>query len=342
MSERNHRPQSPDVHANTPDISTKVRFLRGLQGVGDETIETHFAWVFLIGERAWKLRKPLRRDTMDYSSVEARRRSSEAEVHLNRRLAPGVYLDSRPLTLAGSGELAVGGHGEIVDWLVEMRRLDRHRMLDEMLASGTATHARLQAVIELLARFYGEAPPALTEASRLAPRLRGQVEANAAVLRGLDAILAAEAATAQRAFLEAQGTLLGARASAGCIVEAHGDLRPEHVFPGPPPAIIDCLEFDRNLRILDRAEELSFLELECAQIGHAPIGRWITGQCLARLQDDAPASLLAYYRSHRAATRAKICVWRADEPDGESPGAWRERARRYLGTALVEAQRALA
>jgi len=342
MSERNHRPQPPDKHASTADLGAKLRFLRGLQGDGDEAIETHFAWVFLIGDRALKLRKPVRRDTMDYSTVEARRRSSDAEVRLNRRLAPDVYLDIRALTLAGSGELALGGDGEIVDWLVEMRRLDRHRMLDGMLASGTATHERLQPVIELLTRFYAGAQPALTGASRLAMRLLGQLDANAAVLRELDADLAAETTAAQHAFLRRNGALLEARASGGCIVEAHGDLRPEHIFPGPPPSIIDCLEFDRNLRILDRAEELSFLELECAQLGHGPLGRWITAQCLGRLQDEASASLLAYYRSHRAATRAKIYVWRAGEPDGGSPDAWRARARSYLVTALEEAQRALA
>src|SRR5512145_588520 len=119
-------------------LEDKVAWLCSRLEPGDEAIETHFAWVFLLGDRAWKLRKPVRRDPMDYSTLDARRRGSEAEVRLNRRLAPHVYLGIRPLTRTARGQFAIGGDGAIVDWLVEMHRLDRHRMLDEMLASGRA------------------------------------------------------------------------------------------------------------------------------------------------------------------------------------------------------------
>ena len=120
----------------------------------------------------------------------------------------------------------------------------------------------------------------------------------------------------------------------GCVVEAHGDLRPEHILLSEPPAVIDCLEFDRNLRILDRAEELCFLELECARLGHAPVGRWLLEECLRRLSDDASRTLLDYYRGHRSATRAKLYTWRVDEPDGGTPEEWRARAAQYLAIAL--------
>lgn len=105
--------------------------------------------------------------------------------------------------------------------------------------------------------------------------------------------------------------------------------------------MIDCLEFDLQLRILDRAEELCFLALECARLGHADAGEWLLRQCLLRLSDDAPDGLLHFYRSHRAATRAKLYTWRAGEPDGGTPAQWRERATSYLDTALEEARRAL-
>ena len=82
--------------ADSLALEAKVAFLRGLCGHGDEAIETDFAWVFLIGDRAWKLRKPVYRDPMDYRSLEARRLDSLEDIRLNRRLAPDVYLGAAP------------------------------------------------------------------------------------------------------------------------------------------------------------------------------------------------------------------------------------------------------
>ncbi|NJD30550.1 MAG: hypothetical protein FIB04_01525 [Gammaproteobacteria bacterium] len=311
-------------------LADKVAYLRSLCGAGDEVIETHFAWVFLVGERALKLRKPVRRDPMDYGTLAARKTDSEAEVALNLRLAPDVYLRTLPLVLHPDGGLSLGGDGEIVDWLVEMRRLDRRWMLDAALERGEVGARVLGRVVDVLTGFYATAPAAITSAGALGRRLSRQVEANHGVIATLDPSRADDLAGRQRAALERLDGELDVRAARGCVVEAHGDLRPEHILLAEPPAVIDCLEFDRDLRVLDRAEELCFLELECARIGHASTGRWLREQCLRRLSDDASCELLGFYRSHRAATRAKLYTWRADEPDGGTPEQWRARARQYL------------
>jgi aminoglycoside phosphotransferase family enzyme len=132
------------------------------------------------------------------------------------------------------------------------------------------------------------------------------------------------------------------RAINGCVVEAHGDLRPEHVVLTDPPVVIDCLEFDRNLRVLDRAEELEYFVLDGERIGQGAACREIARQCLARLGDPAPTGLLQFYRSHRAATRAKLYAWRAGEPDDGSPAQWLEASRQFIGIALLAVNRALA
>ena len=317
-------------------LDAKVSYLRGLCGQGDEAIETHFAWVFLVGDRAWKLRKPLARDTMDYRSLEARRIGSLDEVRLNRRLAPRIYLEATPLVLEADGTLAIGSRGAIVDWLVAMQRLDRARLLDAQLPRETFIAAELEPVTRLLAGFYDGAPPALVDGRAFVERLARQVAANHAVLGGANRPGAPQLRRQQLTFLAGHASLLEERATSGCVVEGHGDLRPEHVFLGDPPAVIDCLEFDRDLRILDRAEELSFLQLECARAGHARVGRDLARHCLALLGDSAPDALLAFYRSHRAATRAKLYVWRAAEPDGGVPSTWLERADGYIAGALID------
>ena len=329
---------SADAIIPNVDLDAKVAYLQTLLGPGDAAIETHFAWVFLAGPRALKLRKPVRRDSMDYSTIAARRRDSEEEVRLNRRLAPHVYLGTLALTHDGSGRLAIGGIGEAVDWLVEMRRLDRAHMLDALLARGAAPEVALARVVGLLTEFYAREPAAISDGVALEARLRGQVAANHHALQALEPEASAALLHSQLAFLDAHRAWIDLRAASGCIVEAHGDLRPEHILVDDPPAVIDCLEFDRNLRILDRAEELAFLQLECARLGHAAQGQWLLQRCLDRLGDRIATPMLSFYRSHRAATRGKLYTWRSLEPDGGSPEDWRVKARSYLANALEDAR----
>jgi aminoglycoside phosphotransferase family enzyme len=92
-------------------------------------METHMSWVFLADGRAYKLKKPLRYDHLDFGTIAARRRYCLAEIRLNRRLAPDAYLAALPLGVNGDGHSCLGGRRRIVDWLVEMRRLPESRTL---------------------------------------------------------------------------------------------------------------------------------------------------------------------------------------------------------------------
>jgi aminoglycoside phosphotransferase family enzyme len=322
--------------AASTDLTAKVAYLRTLLGPGDEAIETHFAWIFLAGPRAEAAQAGAAR----FDGLQHHRcpRHDSEEVRLNRRLAPDVYRGTVALTRDVAGRLAISGSGETVDWLVEMRRLDRSRMLDALLARDLAPETALGGIVQLLAGFYSSEPPALDDGATLDARLRRQVAANHLALQSLEPELSAATSDAQSAFLDAHRAWIDARATGGCVIEAHGDLRPEHILVNDPPAVIDCLEFDRNLRILDRAEELAYLELECTRLGHAARGRWLLEECLGRLGDPIAAPLLRFYRSHRAATRAKLYVWRSLEADGGSPDVWRARARSYLAGALEDAR----
>jgi uncharacterized protein len=118
-----------------------------------ETIETHMSWVFLVGERAFKLKKPVRFAYLDFSTLAAREGNCRAELTLNRRLAPGVYLRVAPLTLTSEGSLKLDGEGEVIDWLVVMRRLPVDRMLDTLIAGHTLDMRAVDRLAEALARF---------------------------------------------------------------------------------------------------------------------------------------------------------------------------------------------
>jgi uncharacterized protein len=130
---------SPDAHSPRPDAV--------------EAIETHMSWVFLTDRYAYKLKKPIRYDVLDFSSLALRRRSCMREIRLNRRLARDVYLDVVPLTLEPGDELRLGGSGSPADWLVKMRRLPAERTLDRLISRGTTGREEVEPAAALLAAF---------------------------------------------------------------------------------------------------------------------------------------------------------------------------------------------
>ncbi len=324
------------------ELAGKVAALRlpetyGAHASPVEAIETHLSWVFLTESRAYKLKKPVCLPYLDYRTLEARQHHCQLEVELNRRLAHGVYLGVVPLMRDSAGRFAVAGTGEVVDWLVCMRRLPAERMLDRLLAGGALAADDLAPVSALLTWFYTHADAAGWSPPEYRDRLAASVEAAHALLSApvyrLPAQVVDRAAAETRMRLAGASEALAARA--GRVVDAHGDLRPEHICLEPSPVVIDCLEFDRELRLLDPLSELSFLAVECTRLGGAWIGRWLREDYMRRSGDHPGAALTAlvdlYPRVH-ALLRATVAIRHLD--DGADAGdRWRRRATQYLDLA---------
>ena len=118
-----------------------------------ELIETHISWVFLAGERVYKVKKPVNLGFLDFTTLERRRFFCEEEVRLNRRLTRDVYLGVVPVCQTADGQFTLTGDGNPVDWLVKMRRLDEARRLDVLLAQNALTSERLSELADHLAQF---------------------------------------------------------------------------------------------------------------------------------------------------------------------------------------------
>lgn len=304
--------------------------------------ETHMSWLFFAGDAVYKLKKPVRFAYLDFSSLARRRAACEAEFHLNQRLAPGVYRAVVPLVRTKSG-LRVGGPGEVVDWLVQMRRLDLSRTLEAVLQVDGLARTECAALADLLAEFYRRAPrPRRTFASDLAG-WRRLLAFNRRVLLhpalGMPAGAVRYVLAAQARFLRQCAPLLARRAREGRVVDAHGDLRPEHISLGPPILIIDRLEFSADLRRVDWLDELAFLELETEILGAPDVGRRIRRGVCTRLHDDPPEGLRLFYASTRALLRARLAIAHLMEPDPRTPEKWPRQARAYLALALRDARR---
>lgn len=323
-------------------LNEKVAFLRSplaypVRPQTVEAIETHMSWVFLAGDTVYKLKKPARHPYLDFSTVQARLLNCEREVLLNRRLARDVYRRVVPLTLRSDNALQLGGSGSAVDWLVEMRRLPAHRMLDAAIRDGSVGAGDIRRLARVLGRFYRSATPVATSPAQYRMGFRHGVRANRGELVrprfGLDAARVDRLSRALFVFIARHGGLLERRSREGRIVDAHGDLRPEHVCLLREPVVIDCLEFNRQFRLLDPLDELAYFAMECERLGGPAVGTEVLRRYIAESGDDPGNELLAFYKAYRACLRAKIAIWHIADHELRDTERWRARARDYLGLA---------
>jgi len=329
------------------ELSRKVDFLSRPESYPEPTrrvelVETHMSWVFLTDRFAYKLKKPVRLPFLDFSTLARRRHFCREEVRLNQRLAPLVYIDALRLVESPDGGLAIGGAGRPVEWLVKMHRLPARTMLDHAIRRGSVRNEDLDRLAERLTAFYGSAEAVDIGAREYRRRFEADVAANLREFRRSQDIVewakVEQLHRRQLAFLDSVPWLLEQRATTRKIIEAHGDLRPEHVSLGPEPQIIDCLEFQRRFRIMDPADELAFFAVECEMLGAPEIGALVERQCRAGLRDDPAPTLLRFYRCYRACVKAKLAIWHLTDPQVRDPARWPALARRYLDLAETYAR----
>jgi aminoglycoside phosphotransferase family enzyme len=333
--------------ATTVSLADKVAFLGQPDAYPQpahhlERKETHMSEVFLAGDKVYKLKKPVRFPYLDYSTLARRETACRAELALNRRLAPDVYEAVMPLARTARG-LQIGTPGEVVDWLVVMRRLDDSQTLEHAIAAHALEACQLDRVVATLVGFYRRARPVFISRETLLRNWHDSLAYNKRVLLnprlGLPAGLIRRIDSAQRRFLSHRASLIADRARERAIVDGHGDLRPEHIWLGDPVIIIDCLEFNAKLRAVDPLDEIANLCVECERLGGAWASEHIKRRAIHTLRDHVSEQLFTFYRCHRATLRARLTIAHLLEPNPRTPAKWPRRAHEYLRIAAADAVR---
>lgn len=334
-------PDAPPTGAAVP-LEAKVTHLRQPSSYAEspyrvDVVETHMAWVFLTTNHAYKLKKPVCYEQLDCRTLEARRFLCDEEVRLNRRLAPDVYLGVVPLALDRAGHLQVGGEGEVADWLVKMRRLPANFMLDYVLRHGHASARDMQRVAARLVVFFESLTPVDIDGAAYRERYARRIAACARELLRpacqLPQALVRLICHRQHNALDRLAALIDHRVAAGKVVEGHGDLRPEHICLYPAPLIIDCLEFSRTLRTVDRADEMAFLALETERLGAPAMSAALIQHYRALSHDRPGPALLHFYQGYRAVVRATLAVAHLKEAQFRYSPKWSASALDYLRLA---------
>jgi aminoglycoside phosphotransferase family enzyme/predicted kinase/CBS domain-containing protein len=316
-----------------------------------ELVQTHISWVFLVDDEVFKVKKPVDLGFLDFRSIEQRRAACEAEVRLNARLAPSVYLGIVAVRRGDDGRCALFGQGPVVDWAVHMRRLPDAERADILLAKGFLPASIVDAIARRIAAFHAAAHSDEATARFATPEaIERNVAENFEQLRGhigryVAAPQAEEIARWQLAFVRGHDALFRKRIAAGRVRDGHGDLRLEHVYlaSSGEPTILDCIEFSDRLRFGDVCSDIAFLSMDLAAQGRVDLAERLIATYARESGDFDLYPLIDFYESYRACVRGKIAALVAD--DEAVPATARRRAeddaRRYLLLALSAERRPL-
>lgn len=305
-------------------------------------VQTHISYVFLAGERVFKMKKPVRFSFLDFSTLERRRHFCGEEVRLNRRLAPDVYIEVHAVREdSGVYRLTPEDDPAAIDYVIEMRRLPADRMLDSLLDRNAVTTDLIDAIADRLAEFHRHADAGPAVAANGDPAsVRAVLEDNYSnVRRFRDVTIAARDDDAiqrfARGFLHAQEKLFRRRQEQHRIRDCHGDLHSEHICCTEPLVIFDCIEFNSQFRFCDVASEMAFLAMDLDYHERSELAARLVARYAAIAGDADLPRLVPFYQCYRAYVRGKVDSLKSveEEVTEEERAAARQSALRHFALA---------
>ena len=291
--------------------------------------ETHSATVFFLGDRAYKVKKPVDLGFLDFRSRESREAACHREVELNRRIAPDVYL--------GVADVH-GPDGDLCDHLVVMRRMPVELRLSALVRSGAPVGEHLRHIARLVATLHARSPRSAAAdeaAGAAATHRRWSANTDALISQAgqtFDETAVALVHGLAARYLDGRGPLFDRRVLDGMAGDGHGDLLADDIFCLPDgPRILDCLDFDEALRIGDGLADAAFLAMDLEHLGRPDLGEDFLAAYREHRGDAWPPSLAHHQVAYRAQVRAKVCAIRADQGDHAAAAE----ARQLLDLALA-------
>jgi aminoglycoside phosphotransferase family enzyme/predicted kinase len=333
-----------DPMSNDEDQSEIVRFLsrpeshrRDVDAI--EVIATHASMVFLAGDRAFKLKRAVKYTYLDYSTPELRRRACEAEVALNRRTAPTLYLSATPILRKSDGRLSFDRPGEPADWVVVMRRFPQEAVFSHLAEHGALTCKLAFDLADRIAAFHAIAD--------VEPN-RGGVEGIAAVIQindenlrrspplGISSADIDRLRDASQAALEKHAVLLDRRRATGRVRRCHGDLHLNNIcLIDGQPTLFDCIEFSNLISCIDALYDLAFLLMDLRHRRLVQQCALVLNRYLDLTNDDDGLPALPLFMSLRAAVRAHVTATAAAGLESNPRQQQLAEARSYFELAVA-------
>jgi aminoglycoside phosphotransferase family enzyme/predicted kinase len=302
----------------TEDQSVTISFLKDALSVSSapvEMMETHISRIFLAGQRAYKMKRAVNLPYADFSSAEKRLAACRKEVELNTPTAPGIYLGVKTITLETNGGLALGGGGQLLDALVEMKRFDQSLLLDHIATSGGLTPTMVTSLARAIVKFHRLAP--IVRGSNGTANMLAVLKVNEAGFATSHVFSAKEVRDLTAAFdrtLTQLANLLDRRERSGKVRRCHGDLHLRNIFLlEGEPCLFDCIEFNDQIATTDILYDLAFLLMDLWHRGYAEFANLVINRYLDETDEDDGVGALPFFIAVRAAVRAHVIATQAED-----------------------------
>lgn len=284
-------------------------------------LQTHISWVFLVGSYAYKLKKPLDLGFLDFTSLEKRHYFCKQELHLNQRLAPAIYLNVLPISLA-DGSYQLDNTDNIHDYCLKMLRFSQDDVLDQRLNNGTFDPIWMDILAKDIAKFHATAKTNRNiQTFGNIDLLRKHITGNIQVAKEHSAIFVSSnqlnAITQfSEDFILKHAKDFATRQCDGYIRDGHGDLHLKNIalFQGKP-VVFDCIEFSDEYRMIDIMSDVAFLVMDCDARGRSDLGFRFLSRYLELSGDYGGVALLPLYLSYRAGVRGKVACLLSDNKE---------------------------
>lgn len=282
-----------------------------------ELLQTQVSFIFLTDDFVYKLKKPVDFGFLDFTTLERRRFFCQQEVELNRRLCPRIYLGVVSL-VREKGGFSLNGRGEVVDYLVKMRRLPQERTMDRLLRRNQVSLQMLERLAQKLVDFHQQARTIKSGFGNL-ETCRFNVEENFTQTEKYVGLTLPPSRFERiksytHSFLERNARLFERRVREGRVKDCHGDLHLAHICFTDGICIFDCIEFNERFRYLDVANEIAFLAMDLDYHGRPDLSHYFVQHYVNLSGDRELEKLLNFYKCYRAYVRGKVESFKLDDP----------------------------
>lgn len=305
------------------ELLSNGRFLRSTQS--PELVEIHISWIILSDQFAYKIKKPVRYSFLDFSTLPQRKYYCEREIELNKRLTENIYLDVQPV-YERNAQMAIGGGNPacIVDYAVRMKRVDRNKQMDILLANNKVKVNDIKRLSEKIARFHKNAlivhQKNLSDMQQELRDLAGELAFLERYIETGSSSSISHTIQVAETFLANNKRLFKQRVRDGFFRDCHGDLHSGNIFLLPEPQPFDCIEFNDSLRQIDVLNEVAFLCMDLEVLDRNDLSKLFIdsyNRIFPIMAGAAERQLFVYYKCYRANVRLKVSALRARSLTGE-------------------------